>query len=138
MYKERLRHEHFLAQENLGRTVTLQTNNKLMLHSFNENGKLIQRKNAELAIYPCLAMITSPIQDQTVVPANSCGNGCPNSSAPFACNNPAAFPFSSSVFLRSFLYFRTGAARPVVEANNMKPSTTPIIRPAVFTDVSTF
>jgi hypothetical protein len=55
-----MRHEHFLTQENLGRTVTLQTNNKLMLHSFNENRKLIQRKNAELAIYPCLAMITSP------------------------------------------------------------------------------
>ena len=135
-----MRYEHLLAQEYLGRT--LQTNNRLMLHFFNENRKQIQRKNVELAIYPCLAMITSPSVHPSKTKQSSlrtlCGNGCPNNSAPFASNNPAAFPSNYSVFLRSFLYFRTSAVRPVVEANNMKPSTTPIIRLAVFTDVSPF
>ena len=36
-----MRYEDFLAQENLSRTVILQTNNKLILYSFNENRKLI-------------------------------------------------------------------------------------------------
>ena len=97
-----MRYEHFLAQENLGRTVTLQTNNKLMLHFFNENRLLIQRKNAKLAICPCLAMITSPSVDPSQTKQSSLPTLAVSNGAAMATSAPAVLPPLPPIIPRPF------------------------------------